>query len=82
MDAFLGASFWFDEGEKSIDKDHYEPFERKRFVKEELFKANAESVEGRDGAFVRAADLATTLRLPAKTKATNYHSFIFAKVQR
>lgn len=40
QEAFLGAKFWFEDKEASTDLYYHEPFERKRFIKESLFRAN------------------------------------------
>lgn len=47
-EAFVGAALWFEATEGSKDRHYHLPFERKRFIKEELFRVNAEPVEGKD----------------------------------
>ena len=53
-DAFIGASFWFEDSEGSKDLPQHEVFNRKRFVKESLFEANAKEVDGREGLWINA----------------------------
>lgn len=48
QEAFVGATFWFEKTEDSNDRHYHLPFERKRFIKEELFRVNAEEVEGKE----------------------------------
>lgn len=39
--SFLESAFWFEETEKSKDREHHEVFDRKMLIKKELFRANA-----------------------------------------
>ena len=48
QEAFVNATFWFEETEDSKDRHYHLSFERKRFIKEELFRVNAETMEGKE----------------------------------
>ena len=48
-ETFVGTTFWFEQTEDSQDRPQHEVFERKRFVKESLFDANAKPVDGEEG---------------------------------
>lgn len=53
-DAFIGAAFWFEDTEGSKDLPQHEVFNRKRFIKEALFEANAKQVDGQEGLYINA----------------------------
>ena len=44
-EAFTNTTFWFEETEGSKDRHYHLPFERKRFIKEELFRVNSDCNE-------------------------------------
>ena len=81
-EAFVGASYWFERAEESKDAPHHLPFERIRFIKEELFRANAEPVEGKEDRMIQKDVLAARLRHPARPGVTVFNDFIFAGVKR
>ena len=57
--------FWFDSTESSKDPAYTHPFERKRMIKELLFKTNSETVEGKSQPVIRASMLCDRLALVA-----------------
>ena len=65
QEAFVGATFWFEQTEDSNDRHYHLPFERKRFIKEELFRVNAEEVEGKEEPQVSVGTLVGFLTIPA-----------------
>ena len=65
QEAFVGATFWFEKSEDSNDRHYHLPFERKRFIKEELFRVNAEEVEGKEEPQVSVGTLVGFLTKPA-----------------
>ena len=67
-ETFVSSAFWFDKNEATEDLDYHIPFERNRFIKEQLFRVNAVTVQGKEGHQVRANVLAENLRLPAGKK--------------
>lgn len=76
---FVGTTFWFEATEGSKDRHYHLPFERKRFIKEELFRVNAEAVSGRDEPHVCVGALVSILTAPLSVKgAKTYNDFIFA----
>ena len=80
---FVKSTFWFEETEDSKDRAQHEVFERKRFVKESLFDANAKPVDGEEGLWVRAAELIAILRQPAsRGNFKEFKDFLFAPVTK
>ena len=65
-DPFKNTVFWFDSTESSKDPEYTLPFERKRMIKELLFKVNSVSVEGKSQNVMRAQELCDMLAIPAK----------------
>ena len=81
LEPFKNTVFWFDSTESSKDPAYTHPFERKRMIKELLFKANSETVEGKSQPVIRASMLCDRLALVAKNKVTDFYDFLFAPVQ-
>ena len=82
-ETFVGATFWFEQTEDSQDRPQHEVFERKRFVKESLFDANAKPVDGEEGLYVRAADIIAIMKQPAtRGKFKEFKDFLFAPVDK
>ena len=65
LEPFKNTVFWFDSTESSKDPAYTHPFERKRMIKELLFKANSETVEGKSQPVMRASMLCDRLALVA-----------------
>ena len=81
LEPFKNTVFWFDSTESSKDPVYTHPFERKRMVKELLFRTNSETVEGKSAPVIRAQKLCDTLALPAQKKVKDFYEFLFAPVQ-
>lgn len=82
-DAFLSATFWFEDSEGSKDLPQHEVFNRTRFIKEALFEANAKPAEGQEGNWVNAEELTKMLVLPAyKGAFKEFKDFLFAPVNK
>ena len=80
-EAFVGATFWFEKTEASKDQHYHLSFERKRFIKEELFRVNAEPVEGKDDSQLSVGALVNILTAPTGVKGVKtYNDFIFAPI--
>lgn len=69
---------WFEQTEGTQDLDNFLPYERIRFIKEQLFRVNSA-----DGTVVKADDLVMRLRRPCMEKPTckTFNDFIFAPVK-
>jgi len=81
-ETFVGNTFWFERTEDSNDPHYHLPFERKRFIKEELFRVNAEPCEGKEESQVSVGALVSLLTAPTGVKGVKtYHDFIFAPTQ-
>ena len=60
-----------------MDPHYHLPFERRKFIKEQLFRVNA------DGDCVLARQLSQTLTLPAsRNDCKTFSDFIFAKITK
>ena len=78
-EAFVNATFWFEATEGSKDRHYHLPFERKRFIKEELFRVNSECIEGSEEPVLNLGALVKILTAPLNTKGVKtYNDFLFA----
>merc|ERR1712228_753344 len=80
---FVKTVFWFDETESSKDPDYTHKFDRKKMIKQLLFKTNAVKVEGKSSPVLDAKNLCDLLSLVGKNKKqfTNFYDFLFAPVE-
>lgn len=82
LDPFRKTVFWFEDTESSKDPEYTHVFERKKIIKDLLFKANAETIEGKSAPVLNAKNLCAMLSIPCKNKtAKDFYDFLFAPVQ-
>lgn len=78
-ETFVNATFWFEKTEDSKDLHYHLPFERKQFIKEELFRVNSEKAEGQEEPVLSVGQFVRILTIPAGVKGvTTYNDFLFA----
>ena len=78
LEKFVSSSFWFEESEKSIDRENAIVFERVKMIKELLFKTHS----NKEGLMV--ARLATTLgqiSQRAQNEQASFYEVLFATVR-
>ena len=77
-DKFISSSFWFDETERSTDRENAVVFERVKMIKELLFKTHS-TKEG--FAVMRLATTLGQISQRAQNEQASFYELLFAKVR-
>lgn len=78
LEVFLSKPFWFDETEKSKDRDYSVPFPRVAEIKALLWKTNADASQ----TYLKVDQLVQFLSIAsANKKAKDFDQFLFAEVK-
>jgi hypothetical protein len=80
---FVNLPMWFDDVERSQDRDYSIPFERTRMIKETLFDVNCRNIAGK--VVLNVETLIEMLRMPALSGQVKdlreYNDFLLAPVR-
>ena len=78
-ESFVSKNWWFDQTESSNDLPQHEIFERKKFIKEAIFEANAIYDANADKHFINSDEMCKSLKCLADSGANNFAELLFSQ---